>query len=208
MITMSGGLASANLYRFSSKEFMYNSGLYYYGYRFDDPNLQRWLNRDPLGEVGVEVMLAKGDGASLEGDWPNLYTFALNNPVGFTDSLGLEVYKNCVEDTKYGGFLNKKSTPTGRRIWVPGRGDYDEMRVYQRKCHFRCYHKDTVNCPKLECKDKSCEKDHGVAIQITVNAVGSGAAAKCSEIASEVMNGSITGGSISRNHKPIIKAAF
>jgi len=48
-ISSSGTLASANLYRFSSKENQGNSGLYYYGYRFYDPNLQRWPNRDPLG---------------------------------------------------------------------------------------------------------------------------------------------------------------
>ena len=43
-----GNLAAANLYRFSSKEFHVNSGLVYYLYRFYDPNLQRWPNRDPL----------------------------------------------------------------------------------------------------------------------------------------------------------------
>lgn len=47
-----GSLAAANTYRFSSKEWNANSGLYYYLYRFYDSNLQRWLNRDPLGELG------------------------------------------------------------------------------------------------------------------------------------------------------------
>src|SRR2546429_9937025 len=36
--------ASANVYRFSSKEIHVTSGLYCYGYRFYDPNLQRWPN--------------------------------------------------------------------------------------------------------------------------------------------------------------------
>jgi hypothetical protein len=44
-ITSSGTLASANTYRVSSKELI--GSLYYYGYRFYDPNSQRWLNRDP-----------------------------------------------------------------------------------------------------------------------------------------------------------------
>src|SRR5205809_5140641 len=44
-----------NVYRFSSKEIHVNSGLYYYGYRWYAPNLQRWLNRDPLGEPGFET---------------------------------------------------------------------------------------------------------------------------------------------------------
>jgi RHS repeat-associated protein len=47
-ISSSGTLASANVYRFSSKEIHVNSGMYYYGYRFYDPNLQRWINRDPI----------------------------------------------------------------------------------------------------------------------------------------------------------------
>ena len=55
-ISSSGTLASANVYRFSSKERHANSGMYYYGYRFYDPNLQRWLNRDPLGDIGFQKL--------------------------------------------------------------------------------------------------------------------------------------------------------
>ncbi len=51
-ISSSGTLASANVYRFSSKMIHTFSGIYYYGYRFYDPNLQRWLNRDPIDELG------------------------------------------------------------------------------------------------------------------------------------------------------------
>ena len=49
-LSLSGALAEANTYRFSSKEWNANAGLYYYLYRFYDPNLQRWVNRDPLGD--------------------------------------------------------------------------------------------------------------------------------------------------------------
>ena len=45
-------LAAVNEMRFASKEWNVNSGLYYYLYRFYDPNLQRWINRDPIGEFG------------------------------------------------------------------------------------------------------------------------------------------------------------
>ncbi|MCL5096518.1 MAG: RHS repeat-associated core domain-containing protein [Candidatus Omnitrophica bacterium] len=45
-----GPLAEANVYRFSSKEFLENAGFYYYGFRFYDPGTQRWVNRDPMGE--------------------------------------------------------------------------------------------------------------------------------------------------------------
>lgn len=73
-ISKSGSLANANLYRFSSKEIHVNSGLYYYGYRFYHPNLQRWLNRDPIGEEGGI----------------NLYGFVSGNPLISYDAFGLQ----------------------------------------------------------------------------------------------------------------------
>jgi RHS repeat-associated protein len=72
LISSSGTLASANVYRFSSKEFMVNSGMYYYLYRFYDPNLQRWINKDPIGEIGGM----------------NAYGFLANSPLNRVDSLG------------------------------------------------------------------------------------------------------------------------
>ena len=54
--SLSGSLGGANKYRFSSKEWNDNAGLYYYLYRFYDPNLQRWPNRDPIGEPGFEAL--------------------------------------------------------------------------------------------------------------------------------------------------------
>jgi RHS repeat-associated protein len=75
ILAQSGSLADANVYRFSSKEFHALSGLVYYLYRYYDPNLQRGLNRDPLGERG---------GA-------NLYVFIRNSVIARVDSLGLFV---------------------------------------------------------------------------------------------------------------------
>ncbi|HEV2455986.1 MAG TPA: RHS repeat-associated core domain-containing protein [Verrucomicrobiae bacterium] len=74
-LSLSGPLASANKYRFSSKEWDANSGLYYYLYRFYDPNLQRWPNRDPRGEMGGF----------------NLYRYVNNAPMNWVDSNGLGV---------------------------------------------------------------------------------------------------------------------
>lgn len=73
-LSSSGSLAGANVYRFSSKEIHVNSGLYYYGYRFYDPSVQRWLNRDPIGEEGGV----------------NLYRFVENDPISLTDGFGME----------------------------------------------------------------------------------------------------------------------
>lgn len=73
LVAYSGVFAMTNTYRFSSKEFMLNSGLYYYGYRFYVPNLQRWLNRDPIMENGGI----------------NLYGFVGNDSESRADVLGL-----------------------------------------------------------------------------------------------------------------------
>ncbi len=71
-ISKSGLLADANLYRFSSKEAHPNSGLVYFLYRYYDPHLQRWPNRDPLDESGGI----------------NLYQFVYNRPTDLSDSYG------------------------------------------------------------------------------------------------------------------------
>ncbi len=72
VLSKSGLLADANLYQFSSKEKDMPSGLVYYSYRYYDPNLQRWLNRDPIGEDGGI----------------NLYQFVANDPLDYVDPLG------------------------------------------------------------------------------------------------------------------------
>jgi RHS repeat-associated protein len=70
---VTGGGTLSNPFRFSSKEWMPRISLYYYGYRFYDASLKRWLNRDPIGESrGV-----------------NLYGFVSNDPINISDILGL-----------------------------------------------------------------------------------------------------------------------
>jgi RHS repeat-associated protein len=74
-LSLSGPLASLNVYLFSSKEWNNTTGLYYYLYRHYDPNLQRWLNRDPIQELGGL----------------NLYNYVGNSPVDFVDPYGLTI---------------------------------------------------------------------------------------------------------------------
>ena len=75
-LSTSGTQASANVYRFSSKEINTDTGMYYYGYRFYDPTLQRWLNRDPVAEAGGG----------------NLYGYVGNEPSDYFDPFGLNRY--------------------------------------------------------------------------------------------------------------------
>ena len=57
VVSKSGALADANVYRFSTKELHVKSGLIYYLYRFYSPNWQRWANRDPSGEQGFMLLV-------------------------------------------------------------------------------------------------------------------------------------------------------
>jgi RHS repeat-associated protein len=79
-LSATGALASINPYQFSSKERDSATGFYYYGLRYYNSGLGRWLNRDPLGESGGV----------------NLYCFIGNNPCINYDSFGLE---KCKDDT-------------------------------------------------------------------------------------------------------------
>ena len=85
ILSKSGPLADVNTYRFSSQEYHQPSGLSIYLYRAYDPNLQRWLNRDPIAELGG----------------PNLYGYVSNNPINLTDSYGMlpgwEALSNAAE---------------------------------------------------------------------------------------------------------------
>ena len=60
------------VYRFSTKPLDFETGLYYYGYRYYDPLTGRWPSRDPIGEKGGV----------------NLYGYVFNAPNGWYDFLG------------------------------------------------------------------------------------------------------------------------
>jgi RHS repeat-associated protein len=76
IINQTGTYADANTFSFSTKYFDVETGLYYYGYRYLDPQTGRWLNRDPIEEAGGL----------------NLYGFVDNNGVNFIDLYGLSLW--------------------------------------------------------------------------------------------------------------------
>ena len=89
--TQASGSESSNLhFRFSTKYLDSETSLYYYGYRYYNPELGRWPSRDPIGERG---------GINLQG-------FVINNPMVMFDTLGLDarVRQNarCNKEGAYG----------------------------------------------------------------------------------------------------------
>src|SRR5438067_4886351 len=92
-ISATGTNAVNNVYRFSSKERHASSGMYYYGYRFFDPNLQRWPNRDPIEDLGANLVAARPtDGVSLGGIWPQIYKRLAGRSYLLPSLAGREVY--------------------------------------------------------------------------------------------------------------------
>lgn len=73
IIKSSGNFAADNYFRFSSEYHDTETGLVAYCFRYYDPQLGRWLNRDPLEE---------GGGVAL-------YNFCHNAPTYVTDNWGL-----------------------------------------------------------------------------------------------------------------------
>jgi RHS repeat-associated protein len=67
-----GDLQSINSFRFSTKYFDGEAGLYYYGYRYHSSQLGRWLSRDPMNEKGGL----------------NIYASCSNNSVNLVDPMG------------------------------------------------------------------------------------------------------------------------
>ncbi len=84
------------------------SGMSYYGYRFYNPDLGRWVNRDPIVEQGwkqinrdiLTQQFSFGDifidvFFSLEQSSQRIYAFALNSPLKRKDLFGLYVGANA-----------------------------------------------------------------------------------------------------------------
>jgi RHS repeat-associated protein len=77
-----GEYAGQNPVRFSGQYSDSESGLIYYGYRYYNPSIARWLGRDPISESGGT----------------NLYGFVENNPVSFVDLLGAKSFSEYAEE--------------------------------------------------------------------------------------------------------------
>ena len=88
LVGKSGHFADENLFRFSSKYFDQETGLYYYGYRYYLPSFGRWINRDPIEELGSVLLRQQTKKKQID---LNLYAFVQNSPMNQIDPLGLTI---------------------------------------------------------------------------------------------------------------------
>lgn len=96
-------LGYINPWRFASKR--EEEGLLFYGRRFYDPTLMRWLSPDPLGFV----------------DSRNLYLYVLNSPLNRLDQFGLEsesFYPMPINGAKPGDIYSNGQITTNPLPWT------------------------------------------------------------------------------------------
>jgi RHS repeat-associated protein len=125
----SGAYALTNEIRFSTKPLDSASGLYYYGFRYYNPSIGRWLSRDPIKERGGL----------------NLYDYVKNSSLDLYDYLGLDPQRsngftsgsasglvNCVGYAGSGGQTYNYQTPSERG--VKGRSVQEDMEAEGWSC--------------------------------------------------------------------------
>jgi RHS repeat-associated protein len=145
LISSSGSLAVSNTYRFSSKEFITSVSLYCYLYRFYDPGLQRWMNRDPIQDEGFSVSSHEEVSTRASAEL-NLYGFVNNDPLNKRDPLGLKptlsmCWVNCrvlialTADTKSDATRTRCCNATKRLMpGLPTTDDYAAAFLYWSAC--------------------------------------------------------------------------
>jgi RHS repeat-associated protein len=97
LIRATGQLAKLTPLLFSTKYYDWETGLYYYGYRYYNPSTGKWLSRDPAGEQGGM----------------NLYGLIGNDPINSFDLLDLLDYYLGSTDPTY------TPPPTGQKPVSP-----------------------------------------------------------------------------------------
>lgn len=76
-------------YRFTGKE-LDACGLYYFGARYYDPTIGRFITPDPLNTYVRELRVASSQNL-------NPYSYVQSNPVSFTDPFGLQIRRGAEE---------------------------------------------------------------------------------------------------------------
>lgn len=100
-------------FQFSTKRYLADTGLNYYGYRFYSPTIGRWINRDPLEEAGGI----------------NLYGFVQNNPVNSIDEFGLQDQWHGHNEPEFRDWVHKEKQRDG----LPGDFNYPKDKLKELK---------------------------------------------------------------------------
>ncbi len=85
-------------YKFTAKELDEETGLYYYGARYLDPRYSRWISTDPALSEYVEGKSNGSSGGIYNSINLNLYHYAGNNPLKYTDPDGREDNHTQIRD--------------------------------------------------------------------------------------------------------------
>lgn len=121
LIRMTGPMAKANPFRFSTEYYDDETDIIMFPYRPYSPSSGRFLTRDPIGEPGASLLYgfggpgadsSEGIASSEEISGPNLSCFVQNNPVNSFDALGLVDYRFIPVVGELGGGL-----PVGAGRW-------------------------------------------------------------------------------------------
>lgn len=84
-----------NPWRYRGKRIDSETGLIYFGKRYYDPEVGRWISPDPAGSI----------------DGPNLYAYARNNPVTYVDYFGLAAEVNGNQSKEFLGYFYGEYEP-------------------------------------------------------------------------------------------------
>ncbi len=165
-----GAIAGANTMRFSSKPWVafnanISDGLYYYGYRFYDPYLQRRVNRDPIQERGfVTLHNLQGQAhfyGSRQTEQVNLYAYVGNSPMMKSDALGL--LEACYQPMDWLGLFWHAYVLLPDGTTVSNAGDKSDFPTPKTKCFPAKPDPDAKCRPKNpdDCVRKAVQQDIG-----------------------------------------------
>jgi RHS repeat-associated protein len=87
LLQASGPMAREFNFLFSTKYYDWETGLYYYGYRYYGPSAGRWLSRDPAAENGLHILVL--DGQAQDKPHGSIYGIVGNDLLDNVDLLGL-----------------------------------------------------------------------------------------------------------------------
>ncbi len=142
LIRATGPLAFLNPFRFSTKYQDDETGFLYYGYRYYNPTTGRWLSRDPLGEIGFELL--RGRRSQVLNTAGNLYNFAKNQPVNLFDPSGLY----DLQFDSFNGFTDQDKKDIANSISRTG-GSATKLRD-EAKTLLDKLKQSSCPCPKLQ----------------------------------------------------------